>query len=258
MAGFLLGYLAEREKELRAEIAFTNNLLSLTRVGNRLSEVVTEVSAELAKVFGGTSVYALVRQSSTGRLFRWDVVRLGPQPECEVREIGASNRELALLRIVSTHVLCARHDRRTKSRSMQSTTKVAESSFPTRKRSTLPTSEDSLRHLAADWISAANGMAAWCWSTAKLGWNRERELRFAQNALRQVAPCSVFDLSVPSAALARRRHGTCRVARELHDTAIQSLISIEMQVDVLRRRSNGHPADRQSWSASSNYCAKKC
>ena len=27
-----------------------------------------------------------------------------------------------------------------------------------------------------------------------------------------------------------------RVARELHDTAIQSLISIEMQVDVLRRR----------------------
>jgi signal transduction histidine kinase len=32
-----------------------------------------------------------------------------------------------------------------------------------------------------------------------------------------------------------------RVARELHDTAIQSLISIEMQVDVLRRRSNGAP-----------------
>jgi len=32
-----------------------------------------------------------------------------------------------------------------------------------------------------------------------------------------------------------------RVARELHDTAIQSLISIEMQVDVLRRSSNGRP-----------------
>jgi len=32
-----------------------------------------------------------------------------------------------------------------------------------------------------------------------------------------------------------------RVARELHDTAIQSLIGIEMQVDVLRRSSNGRP-----------------
>jgi signal transduction histidine kinase len=32
-----------------------------------------------------------------------------------------------------------------------------------------------------------------------------------------------------------------RVARELHDTAIQSLISIEMQVDVLRRKTNGAP-----------------
>ena len=29
MTGYLLGYLAEREKELRAEIAFTNHLLSL-------------------------------------------------------------------------------------------------------------------------------------------------------------------------------------------------------------------------------------
>ncbi len=75
---------------------------------------------------------------------------------------------------------------------------------------------------------------------SKLGRNRERELRFAQNALRQVAPALY---SIYLFRRLRSRAGAmerARVARELHDTAIQSLISIEMQVDVLRRRSNGH------------------
>ena len=75
----------------------------------------------------------------------------------------------------------------------------------------------------------------------RLGWNRERELRFAQNVLAQVAPAlySIYlfrRLRARAGAMER-----ARVARELHDTAIQSLISIEMQVDVLRRRSNGQP-----------------
>jgi signal transduction histidine kinase len=59
--------------------------------------------------------------------------------------------------------------------------------------------------------------------------------------LRQIAPAlySVYLLWG-----FRRRAGAtdrARVARELHDTTIQSLIGIEMQVDVLRRRSSdGH------------------
>src|SRR5664279_4933664 len=66
-------------------------------------------------------------------------------------------------------------------------------------------------------------------------------MRFAQNIVAQVAPAlySIYlfrRLRARAGAMER-----ARVARELHDTAIQSLISIEMQVDVLRRRSNGHP-----------------
>jgi len=61
-------------------------------------------------------------------------------------------------------------------------------------------------------------------------------LLFAERILRQVAPAlhSVFLVR-----RLRRRAGAierARVARELHDGAIQSLISAEMQVDVLRRR----------------------
>ena len=61
-------------------------------------------------------------------------------------------------------------------------------------------------------------------------------MEFAERTLWQVAPAlhSVFLVR-----RLRKRAGAierARVARELHDGAIQSLISAEMQVDVLRRR----------------------
>ena len=106
--------------------------------------------------------------------------------------------------------------------------------------------------LCCNSISVANGMGALCWSMASWAGTRERELRFAQNALRQVAPALY---SIYLFRRLRSRAGAmerARVARELHDTAIQSLISIEMQVDVLRRRSNGHPQTCRDWNASSS------
>ncbi len=75
-----------------------------------------------------------------------------------------------------------------------------------------------------------------------IGTNHERELRFAQNTMRQVAP-ALYSLYLFRRL--RSRTGAmerARVARELHDTAIQSLIGIEMEVDVLRRQP---PADER-------------
>src|SRR5207237_4045428 len=65
----------------------------------------------------------------------------------------------------------------------------------------------------------------------------EEELRFLQELVRQVGP------AVYNVYLLRRlrlRAGAverARFARELHAGAVQSLIAVEMQVDVLRRQS---------------------
>jgi two-component system nitrate/nitrite sensor histidine kinase NarX len=65
---------------------------------------------------------------------------------------------------------------------------------------------------------------------------RETELRLLQALLRRAAP------ALYSAHLVSRLHARAgaderaRVARELHDGVIQSLIGLEMQVDVLRRQ----------------------
>ena len=69
----------------------------------------------------------------------------------------------------------------------------------------------------------------------------EEELRFLQEFVRQVGP------AVYNVYLLRRlrlRAGAverARFARELHDGAVQSLIAVEMQVDVLRRQAPEKP-----------------
>lgn len=76
-----------------------------------------------------------------------------------------------------------------------------------------------------------------------LGSGRQMALRFFQTLVRQVSP-AVHGLFV--ARRLRSRAGAverARVARELHDGVIQSLISLEMQVDVLRRRPDAQQTD---------------
>jgi signal transduction histidine kinase len=66
----------------------------------------------------------------------------------------------------------------------------------------------------------------------------QEELRFFQELVRQAGP-AVYNVYL----LRRLRRRTealerARFARELHDGAVQSLIAVEMQVDVLRRQSS--------------------
>jgi two-component system nitrate/nitrite sensor histidine kinase NarX len=65
----------------------------------------------------------------------------------------------------------------------------------------------------------------------------EEELRFLQEFAQQVGP-AIYNVYLMRRL--RERAGAlerARFARELHDGAIQSLIAVEMQVDVLRRQS---------------------
>ena len=66
---------------------------------------------------------------------------------------------------------------------------------------------------------------------------KQEELRFLLDLVRQVGP-AVYNVYLLHRL--RRRAGAAeraRFARELHDGAVQSLIAVEMQVDVLRRQS---------------------
>lgn len=238
MAGFLLGYLSEREKELRAEISLTNHLLSLTRVGNRLSDVVTEVSGELAKVFAAERAYAVVTQSTSGRLFRWEIT-LRPQRRYTVHEMRVADSRVEMMaKYPHTFYIEQRVDGRTIIDAIDDEGRRL--SVVDADRLPMPVS-GALSLVVVNLEIGREWNGRFVLVGGRLGWNRERELRFAQNALRQVAPALY---SIYLFRRLRSRAGAmerARVARELHDTAIQSLISIEMQVDVLKRSANGRP-----------------
>jgi signal transduction histidine kinase len=238
MSGFLLGYLAEREKELRAEIALTNHLLSQARVGAPLSGALAAMSAELARVFGGEQVYEIVTQAGSGRLYRWDIKPL-TEPTQEIRELPGSERQRAMMEgYPHTFYMQRKKDG---SVAMDAIDDEGRPLNPS-ELAALPMPVEGAESLLVVKLEVGREWSGrFVLVNGRLGWNRERELRFAQNVLGQVAPALY---SIYLYRRLRSRAGAmerARVARELHDTAIQSLISIEMQVDVLRRRTNGQP-----------------
>jgi len=238
MTGFLLGYLAEREKELRAEIAFTNHLLSRARVGSPLGEVVTAISRDLASVFHAESVFEVIAQTSSRRLFRWDI-SLDQQSSYEVREISAGEHASGMMVDYphTFYVEATKHGGVTMYAIDDEGRAIEQSEIS---GLTVPV-EGAKSVMAVKLDVGREWSGRFVMVNCKPGLNRERELHIVQNALRQLSPALY---SIYLFRRLRQRAGSmerARVARELHDTAIQSLISIEMQVDVLRRKTNGAP-----------------
>lgn len=233
MCGFLLGFLAEADKELRAEIALTNRLLSMAHVGSRFASALQHVLLELAGVFGNGQACEVVCQGSTGRVFRWEPAS-SPPALARVREVPPAEHAAALMRGYP-------HTFYMKRRNGGTTCKIV--AFDAKGQRLDPSLFKSLpmplpgadsvlvvgHEMGSDWTGR------FVIANAYVGRRFPREVHFAHDIMRQVAPAlySVFlfrDFRLRAGAVER-----ARVARELHDTAIQSLISIEMQVDVLRR-----------------------
>ena len=105
---FVARILAETEKQLRAEIAFTNHLLSLTRVGSRFTNVLQNVLSELGRVFQGSGVYEIAAQRSSGRTFRWEIPAQGNSP-IRVREVAPAEKAFETDAGLSAHILHATH-----------------------------------------------------------------------------------------------------------------------------------------------------
>jgi signal transduction histidine kinase len=236
MAGCLLGILAETEKELRAEIALTNRLLYLARIGNRFAVALQNTLSELARVFQGGPVYEVVAQSSTGRAFRWEVPS-SPHPAMQVQEVAPSDKDAEMMWDYPHTFFMKQENGKTRSsitaldeegRRLEPA-QVGHLEMPvTGTKSVLVVSHE----MGRDW------RGRFVLLNARLGRELEHELRFVQNLMRQLAPALY---SVYLFQGFRSRVGVterARVARELHDTTIQSLISIEMQLDVLRRRAD--------------------
>lgn len=241
--GFLLGFLAEQEKQLRAETATLAQVVSRARVESGLNSTLRSIFSDLLRIFGARSALLAVREERSGQSLVWEC-STGQGDDVQARQRRPGAAELRDLFAPLPRAFFAQRPTHGK----------AITSFALDRRGWRTRPPEDLG--AVGRILEANGATSLYAVAPEFGedWegrlflfdpahdgDREAELAFLQTLARQVAPV-VY--SVYLVARLRSRAGAierARVARELHDGSIQSLIGLEMQLDVLRRHLPGHP-----------------
>jgi signal transduction histidine kinase len=235
--GLLLGYLAEQQKRLRAERATITRVLGQVRVEEGLRGTLQQILIELINLYGAQRALVASQERNKLRVFVGDLPWSKEGTE-QLRWLDSlpADRETYLFDTEGDTCLAIR-----KRDSFQT---LALDGDGTRLRSWSPQVLGPLAKLysfdALLMVSFLFGQEWWgriYLLDPVVGGDREEELRFLQELVRQVGP-AVYNVYLLRRL--RQRAGAverARVARELHDGAVQSLIAMEMNVDVVRRQS---------------------
>lgn len=250
LATFLLGYLAEEEKALRADASRIARIMTKVRVEAGLRASIQGVFGELMALVGATRALITLEERDTGRTFLWDAAR---QPGTRESTIGMT--ELAPAE---------------RGRYRFKPPGPVESWGAVKRRGPAGRGQLSLVALDGQGRRVARGFSVPEQIVAPFAWHSllsvpvtfgaeftgrllllsrharrrpERELRFVGTTVRQIGP-ALYSLYLLRRLRARASAiERARVARELHDGVIQSLIGLEMEIDVLRRDADRAPVE---------------
>jgi signal transduction histidine kinase len=234
--GLLLGYLAEQQKHLRAEKAFVNRVLAKARVEAGLTGTLEQIFAEVATVYGASRVLMAAQEARSHRFFLGELAKSnGASSELRWLDAGPRNADLYLQNFPGDVCYAGNDgDHRGTLALDRNGNQVP-----------VPTTEGliqlQLLHPFRSMITVSFLFGAewkgriFLFDPLPQG-EKAEELRFLLDLVRQVGP-AVYNVYLLHRL--RRRAGAAeraRFARELHDGAVQSLIGVEMQVDVLKRQ----------------------
>jgi signal transduction histidine kinase len=239
--GLLLGYLAEQQKHLRAEKAVVTGILSQVRVEAGLTGTIEQIFNDIMYMYGPSRGMIASQETHSHRVFAGEMSKPGESARAEFRWLESGIRDAkTYLDNFPGEVCYASVD------GEDWTTLALDDSghqVPVMNLASL----SQLRHaqpfnslitvpflFGGDWRGRV-----FLFNPAWRG-ERQEELRFLQDLVRQVGP-AVYNVYLLH-RLRRRASAAerARFARELHDGAVQSLIAVEMQVDVLRRQAEAN------------------
>ena len=235
--GGLLAYMAENQKKVRAERAVITRVLSSTRVEAGLTGTMQQILGEILSIYGARRVVSASQEKNSYRVFLWEVNRnTEGAGGVRSREAPPATETKYLFESPAEAIYAARN-----SEGFQT---VA-----------LDYAGNRLRAVDTGFLDALTGIETFhtmlsvafifggAWSSRvfmfdpEMMGEPEEELRYLQEFGQQVGP------AIYNVYLVRRLREQAgeeerqRLALELHDGAIQSLIAVEMQLDVLRRQS---------------------
>jgi signal transduction histidine kinase len=236
--GLLLGYMAENQKKARAERAVITRVLSSTRVEAGLTGNMQQILGEVTSIYGARRIISASQETHSYRVFLAEVSR-GAEGVQTLRW-----REAAL-ESEKVYLFTSPVDAIYASRSADGFQTVMLDAKGVRLRHADTEFLESLAKVEKFDVVASVGLLfgtewsgrVFLFDPQKMG-NPEEELRFLQEFAQQVGP-AIYNVYLVRRL--RERAGAlerARFARELHDGAIQSLIAVEMQLDVLRRQSS--------------------
>lgn len=241
LTGFLLGYLAEQEKQSRAELAAMADAMRQPRVDAGLSGSVSAVAHGLLSAFEAAAVDVVLHDREMRRTLLWqlDAPAQATEPPRPRRvQFDAEQETIWLFQDPGRTWHAARENE-----GAGATLRVTEPGVWPLKRLHLELPSSFLAARSFRTVTAVNmGLSgewhgrAYLFDIAETG-GLERSLHFLEDLAEHVTP------ALTNAFLLRRLRAQAgaaeraRVARELHDGAIQALFGIEMKIEALRRQS---------------------
>lgn len=235
--GLLLGYLAERQKHLRAEKTVVTEILSRIRVEAGLKGTIEQIFHALISMYGPSRIMVVSQEIHSQRIFAGELTRAEGAATAEFRwmESGLRDGQAYMEGIPGDVCYASIHRGRWTIVALDAAGHPvpgtnAESISRFRQLQTF----DSVVTVAFLFGSEWRGRV-FLFDPSWRG-EKQEELRFVQDLIRQVGP-AVYNVYLLH-RLRRRASAAERAkfARELHDGAVQSLIGVELQVDVLRRQ----------------------
>ena len=237
LTGVLLGYLAEQDKQSRAELAAIADATRQPRVSLGLGGSVAALGRMLLATFDAPAGAVVVRDHATGRTLIWhlEAGAAGAPPRVRRSELGAPEDEAWLFPDFGRAWHASPLDgKEPLIRVLMPDTWALE-----KRTGRIP--EDVTRDRSGHTLTAVNmGLTGeWQGRTYLCDVARtrdlERSLHFLDSLMDHVTPAltNVFLLR-----RLRARAGAAeraRVARELHDGAIQALFGIEMKLEAFKR-----------------------
>ena len=246
IGGLLVGYLADEEKRRRREAAVIAHLIGKARTEAGIGGTAHTLVASVARLFKANRAL-LVLQGASGRVFlvSAELPRSAGNPAIASTELDVDTTGIYLF---DTPGDCCygvvAPDR-------QSLAIVAVDARGVRlpERNWQPPTAFLERHPSRSLLSVSLTIdAEWGGRVIlldpEIGMDREDSLRLAQRLMKEVGPYVHEVARLHSLRTRAEGIERARLARELHDGVIQTLIGVDMQLEVLARRSGGTPADR--------------
>ena len=238
--GFLLGYLAEQQKRLRAERIVITRTLGRARVEAGVSKTLQEICHELLTMYGAKRLLIASQDASERRVFIGEMQASEEPSALHWLDSMENEREIYLAQSKAT---CAYLTREGNGLGL-----LALDAEGTRLENANTAFLDQLiqryefHSLMLVWFSFGQEWQGriFLLDPAPSG-EMVEELHFLQEFVSQVGPAVYNVLLLRRLRLRAGAVERARFARELHDGAIQSLIAVEMQVDVLRRQAVSKP-----------------